>query len=262
MASLGEQAVGSIVQLNFNGAATDFIVVHQGRPSTAYDSSCNGTWLLIKNIYAKRQWQDDYKGVDYANSSVHSYLNNTILDLFDSDVKSMIRTVKLPYTKWASHSDTLTVATGSSGVSAKLFLLSYAETGFTNYSSDYAKQEGAALSYFSGAANSMRIATYNGAADYWWLRSTYTDRYDYIKIIIKTGGSSQNDGYGTQRGIRFAFLLPTSFEVGGGAISGEVNINGVTHELTGEGYVNINGVLCPLDDSGVNIGGIMNSMGG
>lgn len=262
MATLGEQAVGSIVQLNLNGAATDFIIVHQGRPSTTYDSSCNGTWLLIKNIYEKRRWHDDYNGANYANSSVHSYLNNTILNLFDSDVKSMIKTVKLPYTKWTSHSDTLTVAAGSSGVSAKIFLLSYAETGMSNYSGHYANQEGAALSYFSGAADSKRIATYNGAADWWWLRSTYTDRYDYIKIVSKTGSSSQDNGYEYSNGIRFAFLLPTDFAVGGGVISGNVDINGVTYELTGEGYININGVLCPLDDSGVNIGGILNSMGG
>ena len=53
---LGAKAVGSIVKIKVNGAAKDFIIVHQGKPSSVYDDSCNGTWLLMKDIYEKRQW--------------------------------------------------------------------------------------------------------------------------------------------------------------------------------------------------------------
>ncbi len=44
---LGAKAIGSKVKLNFGGSPRDFIVVHQGKPSSLYDDSCNGTWLLM-----------------------------------------------------------------------------------------------------------------------------------------------------------------------------------------------------------------------
>ena len=47
---LGAKAVGSIVKIKVNGASKDFIVVQQGNPNTStYDSSCAGTWLLMKD---------------------------------------------------------------------------------------------------------------------------------------------------------------------------------------------------------------------
>ena len=50
-------AVGSSVYLMENGVATEYLVVNQGIPSgsSLYDSSCDGTWLLRKDIYEKRQ---------------------------------------------------------------------------------------------------------------------------------------------------------------------------------------------------------------
>ena len=36
---LGAKAVGSIVKIKVNGAAKDFIIVHQGKPSSVYDDS-------------------------------------------------------------------------------------------------------------------------------------------------------------------------------------------------------------------------------
>ena len=54
---LSTKAVGSTVKLTVNGKAREFIVVHQGKPSSVYDESCNGTWLLMKDIYENRVWQ-------------------------------------------------------------------------------------------------------------------------------------------------------------------------------------------------------------
>ena len=68
---IGSLAVGSIVKIKVDGSAKDFIVVHQGRPSGIYDNSCNGTWLLMKDIYESRQW-DSSNTNDYANSTIHS----------------------------------------------------------------------------------------------------------------------------------------------------------------------------------------------
>ena len=42
--------VGSIFKMNISGEPWEFIVVQQGNPNASlYDSSCNGTWLLMKN---------------------------------------------------------------------------------------------------------------------------------------------------------------------------------------------------------------------
>ena len=40
---LGSKAVGSIVKIGVKGSTREFIVVHQGLPSSMYDASCNGT---------------------------------------------------------------------------------------------------------------------------------------------------------------------------------------------------------------------------
>jgi hypothetical protein len=52
--TLGNKAVGSIVKLKINGASKNFIVIHKGRPSTAYDSSCDGIWLMMEEAYESR----------------------------------------------------------------------------------------------------------------------------------------------------------------------------------------------------------------
>mgnify|MGYP000706498017 CR=1 FL=1 len=68
---LGTKAVGSIVKIKVNGASKDFIVVQQGNPNTStYDSSCNGTWLLMKDIYTTSTFGNNNS---YKDSSIHTY---------------------------------------------------------------------------------------------------------------------------------------------------------------------------------------------
>lgn len=95
---LGAKAVGSTVKIKVNGTVKDFIIIHQGKPSSVYDDSCNGTWLLMKDIYEKRQWNSSNTN-DYANSTIHSYLNSTFLNLLESNIKTAIKQVKIPYRK-------------------------------------------------------------------------------------------------------------------------------------------------------------------
>lgn len=79
---LGTKAVGSIVKIKVNGASKDFIVVQQGNPNTStYDSSCAGTWLLMKDIYTTSTFGNDNS---YKDSSIHSYLNSTFFNLIDA----------------------------------------------------------------------------------------------------------------------------------------------------------------------------------
>lgn len=263
MATLGEQAVGSIVKLNVNGTARNFIVVNQGLPGSMYDASCDGTWLLMTDLYESIVW--DSSNHDYENSDIHSYLNNTFVNLFDSDIKSAIKQVKIPYR--AGKGSSTTVTSGSSGLSAKVFLLSYTEVGFTG--SSYAPVEGYVLGYFNGASNSQRIAKRKGLPEEWWLRSPYT-KYSYNAFYVGRDGKSSSDDVADSRCVRPALVLPYNANVAddgtivpaSGAITGSVNIDGVQRELTGEGYINIGGVLRDLSDSQVNIGGILESLKG
>lgn len=40
----------------------------------------------MKDIYENRQWHSSNTN-DYANSTIHSYLNSTFLNLFESNIK-------------------------------------------------------------------------------------------------------------------------------------------------------------------------------
>ena len=196
---IGSLAVGSIVKIKVNGSSRNFIVVHQGKPSSVYDDSCNGTWLLMKDIYENRQWHSSNTN-DYANSTIHSYLNSTFLDLFESNIKNAIKQVKLPYRKGSGTSTTVT--SGSNGLSAKIFLLSATETSF-NFSSYMPSGEGAELAYFKGCADnssdSKRVAYLNGSAARWWLRSPYCYYFYYALYVNSNGDWSDyycSDSYG------------------------------------------------------------------
>lgn len=209
---LGSMSVGSTVKLNLGGSPKDFLVVHQGLPSSMYDSSCNGTWLLLKDIYTTRAW--DSSNNDYKNSDIHSYLNGTFLNLFDNDIKNAIKQVKIPYQNGTGSGGS--VASGANGLSCKIFLLSGYELGWTTSDSSYFPRDGAKLSYFSSgtgsAANNKRIANYNGSATYWWLRSPYTN-YAYVVWYVYSNGSYNGWDYNFTYGVRPALVLDSSLSV-------------------------------------------------
>lgn len=208
---LGAKAVGSIVKIKVNGAAKDFIIVHQGKPSSVYDDSCNGTWLLMQDIYENRAWHSSNTN-DYANSTIHSYLNSTFLNLFESNIKNAIKQVKLPYRKGSGTSTTVT--SGSNGLSAKIFLLSATETSFDF--SYMPSGEGAELAYFKGCADnssdSKRVAYLNGSATVWWLRSPYCSSFS-IALGVGSDGGWGGRGCSDSCGIRPALILPSTLLV-------------------------------------------------
>lgn len=209
--TLSSKAIGSTIKLKVNGSAKDFIVVHQGKPSSVYDDSCNGTWLLMKDIYENRQWHSSNTN-DYANSTIHSYLNSTFLNLFESNIKNAIKQVKLPYRKGSGTSTTVT--SGSNGLSAKIFLLSATETSFSF--SYMPSGEGAELAYFKGCADnssdSKRVAYLNGSTAGWWLRSPYCS-YFYGALYVYSGGDWGGGLCSDSRGIRPALILPSTLLV-------------------------------------------------
>lgn len=209
--TLSSKAIGSTIKLKVNGSAKDFIVVHQGKPSSVYDDSCNGTWLLMKDIYESRQWHSSNTN-DYANSTIHSYLNGTFLAMFDSNIQKAIKQVKLPYRKGSGTSTTVT--SGSNGLSAKIFLLSATETSFSF--SSMPSGEGAELAYFKGCADnssdSKRVAYLNGSATRWWLRSPYCD-YFSTALYVYSNGDWSSSSCSNSCGIRPALILPSTLLV-------------------------------------------------
>lgn len=209
--TLSSKAIGSTIKLKVNGSAKDFIVVHQGKPSSVYDDSCNGTWLLMKDIYENRQWHSSNTN-DYANSTIHSYLNSTFLNLFESNIKNAIKQVKLPYRKGSGTSTTVT--SGSNGLSAKIFLLSATETSFSF--SSMPSGEGAELAYFKGCADnssdSKRVAYLNGSAAFWWLRSPYCGYFDGA-LYVGSSGDWGGSLCSSSCGIRPALILPSTLLV-------------------------------------------------
>ena len=209
--TLSSKAIGSTIKLKVNGSAKDFIVVHQGKPSSVYDDSCNGTWLLMKDIYENRQWHNSNTN-DYANSTIHSYLNSTFLNLFESNIKNAIKQVKLPYRKGSGTSTTVT--SGSNGLSAKIFLLSATETSFSF--SSMPSGEGAELAYFKGCADnssdSKRVAYLNGSAAGWWLRSPSCYNFG-LALFVGSDGDWYYDYCSYSYGIRPALILPSTLLV-------------------------------------------------
>ena len=144
---LGTKAVGSVLKLNLNGSPKNFIVVHQGKPSSLYDDSCDGTWVLMQDIYNTREW--DNNDNNYRNSTLQSWLNNTFVDLFDLNIRDAIKTVKIPYVNGTGGS---AVASGANGLSCKIFLLSGYELGWTKSDNSYFPQDGAKLDYFTAGS--------------------------------------------------------------------------------------------------------------
>lgn len=209
--TLSSKAIGSTIKLKVNGSAKDFIVVHQGKPSSVYDDSCSGTWLLMKDIYENRQWHSSGTN-DYANSTIHSYLNSTFLAMLDSNIQKAIKQVKLPYRKGSGTSTTVT--SGSNGLPAKIFLLSATEMSF-NFSY-MPSGEGAELAYFKGCADnssdSKRVAYLNGSAAYWWLRSPSCN-YSNFALYVYSNGVWHSSYCSYSVGIRPALILPSTLLV-------------------------------------------------
>jgi hypothetical protein len=157
--SAGSYAVGESVFLGLNGVNTEFIVVHQGNPdSTKYDSSFDGTWLLMKDLYYTGEsynFKDPGSRPDIAIIESLNYADDTIFNSLDKNV--FVKDVVLP-------------AFSSSG-SVRVFSLSAAEVGLEPYTS-VQKSDGSCLDYFKNRTDSTRIAYYDGKK-YAWILRTY-----------------------------------------------------------------------------------------
>ena len=119
---------GTIVKDTIDGTEFEFIVVNQGIPqqSSLYDSSCNGTWLMLKQLYNQQVWNGSGSTSIYSGSQIAAYLNSDFYNLLSSNLRNALQTAKIPYASGTS------VSAGTSGVESKVFLLSALELGLQN----------------------------------------------------------------------------------------------------------------------------------
>ena len=212
---MSDLEIGQMIKLNLNGTPWEWLVVHQGLPSYLYDASCDGTWLLLKDIYENRQWHSSNVN-KLESSTINAYLNGDFQNLFDSNIKDAIKHVKIPYCKGGGSGGTN--QSGANGLLTKSFLLSGYEVGWTTSDKQYFPQDGAKLSYFESgtgaSANNKRIAYLNGSTEWWWLRSPCTYNSSYVWYVGSSGSSAD---YGRNAsnsyGIRPALILPSDFIV-------------------------------------------------
>lgn len=172
-----------------------YLVVHQGRPSSLYDESCNGTWLMRKKINDAIPFDETNFINRYESSQIHAYLNSTFLNHLPMNIKTALKQVKIPY--WNQ-----SVKSGSDGLDCKVFLLSGCEIGFPALQSGL-PQDGEELIYFSpgigGSVTDKRIAYFASRATNWWLRSTntgYSSHTFYVTDKGRLSATSREFEYG------------------------------------------------------------------
>ncbi len=217
---LNSKSIGDIIKIRENGVAANYIIIHKGRPSSLYDSSCNGVWVLRETgldpraqVWDKTSDNSDGYDNDYENSDINAWLNGTFLNTIESDIRAAVKTVRIPYKKGTGNAST-GVQSGSNGLSCKVFLLSMNEVGMS-YSTWPA--DGAKLDYFlSGTdttANSKRICLLSsGNKMNWWTRTVDPDNTQYV-LLVGTGGSSGKMYANSYESSRPAFILPSNLLV-------------------------------------------------
>ena len=88
-------AIGTVVKLMEGDTAVEYLVVNQGIPSNSnlYNSSCNGTWLLRKDIHSNKEWDSGSGDDAYKTSTINTWLNGDFFNSLGSIEQSTIKQV-------------------------------------------------------------------------------------------------------------------------------------------------------------------------
>ena len=215
---VGTLAVGSSVYLMENGVRTEFLVVNRGNPDASlYDSSCDGCWLLMKDVYGsggKKVFRPSNVGgsADYSTSTIAAYLtSDEFMNGWDNVALSLVKQIKIPY--WNSSAGK--IKSGTDGFPCKFFSVAAYELGGAEVDTagdpTHYPKDGKKLEYFNIVVgnSAQRIAQYNNANVIYWTRSTYMDNTDYAEIVNTSGGIGNGDA-GQDNYIRPALILPST----------------------------------------------------
>ncbi len=214
--TLGSKAVGDIVKIKIGGVLEDFIIVHKGKPSSMYDASCDGVWVLKKVLTYYGKWSSIW--ADYENSYLHSDFKDA--NFLDDGMRRLVKTVRIPYAK--GYGVDQTVASGANGLSCKAFALSLYEVGgFQGSNNNREVVDGSVLAYFSGltnAASNKRKAecTYSqatsGTKTGWVLRTPPYHSGNVVNLVYPSGfiNTTETD---KETGRRYAMIFPTNLMV-------------------------------------------------
>lgn len=193
---LGNLAVGSTVKIAVGGTDYTWLVVHQGLPGSMYDASCNGTWLLLEDLYTVMQFGSTNL---FINASILNYLNTTFYEAVDERIRSLIKVATIPY---IAKNNTITASSGD--LRAWVFLLSMTEVGFVGGATIKMPIEGAKLSYFNGHS---REAYFNGESTAWWSRTPFA-MFDNNVWCTNEHGDRESFSRSQYNGIRPCMILP------------------------------------------------------
>lgn len=202
---LGNVPVGTTLHLNEHSVPQDYIVVHQGLPSSIYDASCTGTWLRKVNTtgYTTTCGLSAFQADGYNATNIASYLASTAINLFDPDIQAVIKTVKIPYCS-GSKEYSAYISSGANGFPCKLFAFSAVELGYSSSRSI----DGVVLAYFASGSTTLRAS--DGA---YFTRTLYGNSdpdgayWGRIYSVSTTGAISEKT-MSSSSGILFGMVLP------------------------------------------------------
>lgn len=209
---LSTLAVGQEVQIKENGVPTLYIVVQQGRPNytysdgLGYDVSCEGTWLLRKQVLVSMKFHSANQTAEYKTSLVHTYLNGEFLTYFSPIVQNGIKLVKIPYKM--NGKDT-TILANENGLPTKAFALSMTELGLHGPAG-----EGMLLQYFTydddSQSNQARIAYDSGGT----ARGYFSRTPDVNRVYEVTASGNDSFSYAQYTNfVRPCIILPSDFAI-------------------------------------------------
>lgn len=200
--------VGASVYVKESGTPAEFIVVHQGNPDESiYDTSCDGTWLMRKDLYNGQAWNTSGNN-RWQLATLQQWLRDTYINYLD--VSSIIKSVKIPHGLGLG---TNTVYTGADGLDSKVFLLSGYEVGTGGV--NYLPKDGAKLDWFNASTGTsmQRIAYLSGNAIPWWLRTPYADSSSTVWFVGSNSGSCSTNSVNNGYGVRPCFIITSDAEI-------------------------------------------------
>ena len=177
---LGNVPVGTILHMKENGVYQDYLVVHQGLPSSMYDASCNGTWLLRKATYSTGVMTSGIS-LSWEETPEYRFLTSDFIEFFEQNILDLVNEVKINTKSGTSVCKFFHLSASELNISGRL-----STTINSKLYTVSVPTEGSKLSYFSGNNTRKADKKYNSRTVF---NSSYAD-LRYVQIAILTTGAA------------------------------------------------------------------------